>query len=493
MFIDYNISGMSYVHLTNALFLQPLPEQSSVPCGQQPTQHVSGKRKATTISPGIFISSTVPETLVARPPGQGATLRTPGDMSRDKRSTTEEAGRRTPLRGPEPVILPGDTEEVCMLLSTRCVRDDVELLGFCTSSCDLSTVGAVDSHRLVCGAQLTVRLSDLSKPELPLSTRQAAQDLLAGISMSQLFSPPSSPSRASRFHPYKQDTPKATSFSGNIPASSASARKRPALRWWERQSTTELEITGTVDDVINPSLLAAGRAEAGGNAMAVASLRELWDEEKERSRVAGGGSQLSAPPGLELADSQDVWEPPEGLLTQDMRGAVDNLARNVLRRNCAEEKTGVPSGRQPSSQPLSQALSGNAREQPLCPQMELTPLPDGLSQASADIAGASASPSNYLPALDGGGGDDVDPGLLDMLAALRGSQSQRDGNESELSSPRGARYIRSPSYPRSQEPVFTPASSVEQAEAIAETQVLMPTDAPLECSCCRRLESMFLL
>ncbi|CAN0270038.1 unnamed protein product, partial [Ectocarpus sp. 8 AP-2014] len=35
VFIDYNISGMSYVHLRNALFLQPLPELSSVTSSSQ--------------------------------------------------------------------------------------------------------------------------------------------------------------------------------------------------------------------------------------------------------------------------------------------------------------------------------------------------------------------------------------------------------------------------------------------------------------------------
>lgn len=239
-------------------------------------------------------------------------------------------------------------------------------------------------------------------------------------------------------------------------------------RWWERQTTTELEVTGTVDDVINPSLLTAGRAEAGGKAVAVASLRELWDEEKERSRVAGGGSQLSAPPGLELADSQDAWAPPEGLLTQDMRGTIDDLARNVLRRRPPEG--GAVSAGVPSSQPRSQASAGGGGHgRPLSPVLESTPSRDGLSQASTGVVGASDSPANYL---DGRDGSDVDQGLLDMLAALRGSQqSQREGDDLPLSTPRGVRYTQSPSVPLSQEPVGTPASSTGQAEAIVATQV----------------------
>lgn len=78
MFIDYNISGMSYIHLKNALFLQPLPEHSSVP----------------SIRHGIFTSATVPPSLVATPPGQSATMRTHAEVAGNKRGTgitTEEA------------------------------------------------------------------------------------------------------------------------------------------------------------------------------------------------------------------------------------------------------------------------------------------------------------------------------------------------------------------------------------------------------------------
>lgn len=291
--------------------------------------------------------------------------------------------------------------------------------------------------------------------------------------MSQLFSQPSSPSREPpRPRPSERPTPKVTSSYAKPPTPAGSAQTRPSARWWERQTTTELEIAGTVDDVINPSLLAAGATEADGKPMAVASLRELWDEEKERSRGAGGGSQLSAPPGLELADSQDLWEPPEGLLTQDMKGAVESLARNVLGRAPARDEEKCE--RQPFSQPPSQASAGDGDDQALSPQAELTPSGrDGLSQASAGVAGASSSPTNYLPKLDGtDGGGTGDQGLLDMLAALRGSSSQggHDGG-SQLSSPRGERYTQSPSGPRSQEPVFTPASSVDLGEAVAATQV----------------------
>lgn len=288
--------------------------------------------------------------------------------------------------------------------------------------------------------------------------------------MSQLFSQPSSRSHESRPRPKERPTPKVTSSYAKPPTPVGSAQTRPSARWWERQTTTELEIAGTVDDVINPSLLAAGATEAGGKTMAVASLRELWDEEKERSRGAGGGSQLSAPPGLELADSQDPWEPPEGLLTQDMKGAVESLALNVLGRMPARDEE--ESERQPFSQPPSQASADDGDDQSLSPHADLTPSGrDGLSQASAGVAGASSSPSNYLPKLDGTDGGAGDQGLLDMLAALRGSSSQGGEDGSQFSSLKGERYTQSPSGPRSQEPVFTPASSVDLGEAVAATQV----------------------
>lgn len=305
--------------------------------------------------------------------------------------------------------------------------------------------------------------------------------MLSGISMSQLFSQPSSPAERAQFRPYREPSPKPSPSAGKLLSSAGGARKPPLLRWWERQTTTELEVTGTVDDVINPSLLAAGRAEAGAKPMAVASLRELWDEEKERSRVAGGGSQLSAPPGLELADSQDVWEPPEGLLTQDVRGAVEELARNVLRRKPQET----------ASQPRSQAFANNREKDPLSSQVDLAPSEDGLSQGlsqgSAVVACASSSPETHLPPRDGSGGLDVDQSFLDMLAALRGSQSQGNGdNDSQLSSPRGGRYTHSPLGPLSQEPFPTPTSSADQTEAIVATQVRKPLRSIRHLICHRR-------
>lgn len=324
----------------------------------------------------------------------------------------------------------------------------------------------------------------------PHSSRKTAQDLLAGISMSQLFSQPSTTPRAA--HSRLSDnrtTSKVNTYSpGKPPPASptgqgGATRNNSMPKWWERQTTTELEIAGIVDDVINTRLLSTGSAdaEAGrGKPMAVASLRELWDEEKERSRVAGGGSQLSAPPGLELADSQDVWEPPEGLLTQHMRGEVEDLAHNVLQRMTtpSQEEPGVLSQQQEPSQPSSQASTGGDGLHERVGEVGLTPSREGMmSQSSVPDASAvpdaSSPPASYLPSLGGvDDDDDVDQGLLDLITALRGSQqSQGNGDELHLPSPAGQRYTQSPPGPLSQPPVFTPESSADQAEAVAATQV----------------------
>lgn len=333
---------------------------------------------------------------------------------------------------------------------------------------------------------------------------KAAQDLLAGISMSQLFSQPSATPTAARSRPPAEVRPTTPTVAASSPAKpptgqggggGGASRNRPVLKWWERQTTTELEVAGIVDDVINPTLLAAGRAAepGGGKGMAVASLRELWDEEKERSRLAGGGSQLSAPPGLELADSQDAWQPPEGLLTQHMKDEVEGLARNVLRRTATgSQETGGSSQPQPSQQPRSSQGSVGGNNELLLERSEeeaemTTPSRNGvpLSQAAASaaddgaaVAGASSSPANYLPSPGGMGDEDVDQGLLDMITALRGGSQQSQGKEGEspLSPPLGRGYSQSSSGPLSQKPAFTPESSADQAEAVAATQV--PKNAP---------------
>lgn len=302
----------------------------------------------------------------------------------------------------------------------------------------------------------------------PTTTQKAAHDLLAGISMSQLFSQPSATPKALRSRPseIRPAMPPVAAYSPGKPPTGqgGTARGRPALKWWERQTTTELEVAGIVDDVINPTLLAAGRAEAGGaaKAMAVASLRELWDEEKERSRLAGGDLQLSAPPGLELADSQDTWEPPEGLLTQDMRGAVEGVACDLLRgATRRSQETGASPSQPESSQLHSQASTGSCELGGRPGEMERTPSRDGslLSQTT------SAAAANQLPSPGAfcDNDDDVDQGLLDIITALRGSQ-QSQGKEDDG-------YSQSPSGALSQKPAFTPESSADQAEAVAATQV----------------------
>lgn len=296
--------------------------------------------------------------------------------------------------------------------------------------------------------------------------------------MSQLFSQPSSTThKASRSRPSepRSTTPTiAASSPGKTPTDRGGAtRNRPVLKWWERQTTTELEVAGVVDDVINPTLLAAGGAleVGGGKAMAVTSLRELWDEEKERSRLAGGGSQLSAPPGLELADSQDAWEPPAGLLTQEMKSAVGGVARNLLRRaSTPSQETRALSSQPESSKPHSQASTGSYELGGRSSERELTPSRDDLLLSQTSVADGAAA-ANQLPSPAAfKDDDDVDQELLDIFAALRGyQQSQEKKNKS--SPGRSRAFSQSPSGSLSQKPVFTPEASADQAEAVAATQV----------------------
>lgn len=117
MFIDYNISGMSYVHLRNALFLQPLPELSSVTSSSQEPSLDSTGFNDNLESPltGIFTSATVPESLVANPIGQGDAWRSPVGVSANERAggrTANGAARTATAQELEPVTLRGDADEV---------------------------------------------------------------------------------------------------------------------------------------------------------------------------------------------------------------------------------------------------------------------------------------------------------------------------------------------------------------------------------------------
>ena len=108
---------MSYVHLRNALFLQPLPELSSVQSSQQQQQQQQQDPGGKAGLSGIFTSATVPQSLVANPsPGeQGTPGRSPADASAGKRAAggaAGDAGTAAMARELEPVTLQGDTEEV---------------------------------------------------------------------------------------------------------------------------------------------------------------------------------------------------------------------------------------------------------------------------------------------------------------------------------------------------------------------------------------------
>lgn len=108
---------MSYVHLRNALFLQPLPELSSVTLSSQEPSPDSAGFNDNGESPltGIFTSATVPESLVANPMGQGDAWRSPPGVSANERGggrAADGAARTATARELEPVTLRGDTDEV---------------------------------------------------------------------------------------------------------------------------------------------------------------------------------------------------------------------------------------------------------------------------------------------------------------------------------------------------------------------------------------------
>ncbi len=108
---------MSYVHLRNALFLQPLPELSSVRPSQQQRHHEEPSRNKAGLA-GIFTSGTVPQNLVATPNplGQGTPGRSPADASAKRQAEGAAAGGTTGgaamARELGPVTLQGDTAEV---------------------------------------------------------------------------------------------------------------------------------------------------------------------------------------------------------------------------------------------------------------------------------------------------------------------------------------------------------------------------------------------
>lgn len=110
---------MSYVHLRNALFLQPLPELPSVPSSQQPTPDRVGSAEIANLPPlsGIFTSATVPKSLMANPLGAGTPGRSPpsiSSVSTNRRKAGPGAGGAL-----EPVVLQGDTDEVCVCVCVR--------------------------------------------------------------------------------------------------------------------------------------------------------------------------------------------------------------------------------------------------------------------------------------------------------------------------------------------------------------------------------------
>lgn len=109
------------------MFLRPLPELSSVPSSQQPSADSVGSTENADLPPlsGVFTSATVPESLVAKPLGQGIPGWSPTRVATNngKVDLTADDARGTAMAQElEPVILQGDTKEVCVCMCLTCVR-----------------------------------------------------------------------------------------------------------------------------------------------------------------------------------------------------------------------------------------------------------------------------------------------------------------------------------------------------------------------------------
>lgn len=106
--------------MKNALFLQPLPEQSSVPPACQSIQGKTYSVQNASTSSGVFTSATIPESLVARPPEERAVVpESMASVSAGKEGSsraTEEAEKQTRGRKDQLSNLPDDADEVCWSL-----------------------------------------------------------------------------------------------------------------------------------------------------------------------------------------------------------------------------------------------------------------------------------------------------------------------------------------------------------------------------------------
>lgn len=91
--------------MKNALFLEPLPERSSIPDSQQSSNSDHA------LSSGLFTLATVPELLVARrPPADAFT------ESRDVDGAVEGTGLSSRTGLVDPKAVSGKEDEVCKLL-----------------------------------------------------------------------------------------------------------------------------------------------------------------------------------------------------------------------------------------------------------------------------------------------------------------------------------------------------------------------------------------
>ncbi|CAM9199017.1 unnamed protein product, partial [Choristocarpus tenellus] len=390
VFVDYNISGMSYVHLKNAIFLHPLPQQTSSsapgvssnplhqhqPQSRQPLAQLPQAKPpcipntATSLaitmkgyasgSGRIFLESTVPKSsVVSGKEGKGG-----GRCEAYPRVVSQPVG---PQKGERERV--NTKPPLNQVQRQRLGKEPREGVGGDLGVKEGREGRKEDEGEGKGGRQQQHGVGDAGAAEegIEQGEDQPLHEVLAGISIAELFSqtaPPSKspltpgrnlPTKESVTHgtttrrppppsglpnqilpPYPGDPVAPTGPTGlhppHLPLHPQPKGEQQQTYWWERQTTCELELVATVGDLLNPGLLEESRRkQPGGKVLAVASLGELWEEERARARASGANSsQLSAPPGLALDDGEEPWCPPPVLLPVEIRKACDDVAASIV-------------------------------------------------------------------------------------------------------------------------------------------------------------------
>ncbi|CAM9642370.1 unnamed protein product, partial [Discosporangium mesarthrocarpum] len=410
VFVDYNISGMSYVHLSNAIFLRPLPKRASShrPLSRPghpplPTQTCDPPPPCRA-GPPPLPQNLPPRPLPHGPRSEGCQGVALGEGCACAGRTPEISSEKGLEHGPgnNVEVGPGKLFLESTVLSSS-VAGEVKEEGGMDRGGGIVAPWVARTPPSHTGSSLARQDTDKkgSTNRVRGGGRHGTgvgqgidvggdggdthEELLAGISIAELFSQPtSSPSPQSRplplpllldnegptlapmHRPLKDPNlgnwstscprqpsgpasyPRTTmshagADSGDSPARH-SGQSRPRS-WWERQTNCELELVATFRDLLNPGLLNKSRGQGGqrqgypgGKPLTVASLGELWEEERARQVASGGrGSQLSAPPGLALASSQEPWVPPSSLLPPEVEDRCQEVVRSIVGRERERE------------------------------------------------------------------------------------------------------------------------------------------------------------